>query len=69
MEKFIKSCEEMLAQIEMGELESIIEALNPLPPDIGPLPEKEAVEEYIAQLQEVPTEILASACTHLGYES
>ena len=52
MEKFIKSCEKMLDRIADMELEAIIEALSPLPPEIESLTGDESMDVYVAQLQE-----------------
>ncbi len=52
MEKFLKSCEEMLDRIETMELEAIIEALSPLPPEVEPLTGNESVDLFLSQLQE-----------------
>ena len=54
MDEFIKSCEKMLDRIDRMELESIIEALSPLPPEVEPLTGDYSVDEYVAQLQEGP---------------
>ena len=51
MDKFIESCEEMLNQLHSAELEAIIEALNPLPPEVAPLTGDETLDEYISKLQ------------------
>ena len=52
MEKFIKSCEKMLDRMADMELEAIIEALSPLPPEIESLTGDEVMDLYVSQLQE-----------------
>jgi hypothetical protein len=54
MDEFIKSCEEVLDEMARIELEAIIEALSPLPPEVEVLTGNEAVDVYVAQLQEGP---------------
>ena len=54
MDKFIKSCEEMLDRIDYMELEAIVEALSPLPPEVESLTDDEALDMYVEQLQALP---------------
>jgi len=54
MDKFIKSCEEMLDRIGYMELEAIVEALSPLPPEVESLTDDEALDMYVEQLQALP---------------
>ena len=54
MDKFIKSCEEMLDRIDYMELEAIIEALSPLPPEVEALTDDPALDMYVERLQALP---------------
>ena len=54
MDKFIKSCEEMLDRIDYMELEAIIEALSPLPPEVEALTDDTALDMYVERLQTLP---------------